>query len=242
MKILLEMLKAEGKLKQKQLVDKSPLGYRNTLDAKARLTAGLLMLRDSNNMLTLTKDSDYKQEFARYEIIRRIFSRYGFFSAEHLSMYTKGEYRMFEIRSILSKLEKQGYLVKGYLLEGSDVLHWFLKEDLNMLDAPNAHYDAVISPRDNLMHYLVPFVQRKFGMGSSSMIISKSQIIAAAVIKSTKNEHILVKYRGQDEGMSILRDFSSGLGKRLITEKEEIVDEYDDVVDWYEKYTRPGGK
>ena len=71
--------------------------------------------------------------------------------------------------------------------------------------------------------------------------ISESQIIAAAIIKAGKTEHILMKFRGDESARDILKQFSARLGKRFLVAKEEIVSDYDDVEDWYEKYTRPGG-
>ena len=59
-----------------------------------------------------------------YPTCKRLFDQFGIFSAEKLGLYTKGEYRMPEIRRILKELEDESVLVKGYLLEGSDKLHW----------------------------------------------------------------------------------------------------------------------
>ncbi|MDO9537806.1 MAG: crosslink repair DNA glycosylase YcaQ family protein, partial [Thermoplasmata archaeon] len=248
MEMLITMFKEEGHMKWRDITDLSPLGYRSTQDTRHRLTAGLILLRDSENRYYLTPDSEYTEKFARKEVIRRIFLQFGIFSAEMLGYYAKGEFRMFELRTILQELEDEGFLVKGYFLGDrsgprgySDSLHWMLKEDVKKIQKRAKKCEIVITPRDNLMHYLIPMVQGKFGMGSSWMIISEGRLIAAAMIKASKTEHVLMKFRGLESAMPILKDFSSSLGKRFRVAKEKIVDNYDDVEDWYEKYTRPGG-
>ena len=248
MELLIAMFKEEGPMKSNRMADASPLGYNNTMEARQKLSAGLILLRDSENRYFLTQESKYNEAYARKEVIKGMFNQFGIFSAEMLGYYTKGEFRMFELRTILQELEDEGYLVKGYFLRDpngprwySDSLHWILKEDVRQIQKRPKNFEGVITPRDNLMHYLVPMVQGKFGMGSSWMIISESQIIAAAIIKAGKTEHILMKFRGDESARDILKQFSARLGKRFLVAKEEIVSDYDDVEDWYEKYTRPGG-
>ena len=225
------------------------LGYNATLEARKRLTAGLILLRDSENRYYLTPNTKYSPEFARKEVIRRIFRQFGIFSAEMLGFYIKGEYRMFELRTILQELEDEGFLVKGYFLRNgdlpgwqSDSLHWIVKEDVKQVQKRPVRFDVVLTARDNLAYYLVPMVGAKFGMGSSWIVISDGEMIGAASVQLKKTENRVMRFEGSRGAWDMLRSRSMELGKRLVLAKDKPEpSEADDVEDWYEKFVRPGG-
>jgi ATP-dependent Lhr-like helicase len=248
MQMLISMFKEEGHMSWGNMVRLSPLGYRSTLEARQKLGYGLILLRDPENKYYLTPDSPHSKEYARKEVIRGIFRQFGIFTAELLGFYTKGEYRMFELRSILQELEDEGFLVKGYFLRHgdsprwqSDALHWVVKEDIEMLRKRPTGFEAVLTARDNLAYYLVPFVTQKFGIGSSWIAISDGEIIGAASVQIKKKENIAVRFEGNDRAWSLIRARSSELGKRLVLRPREGPREDDNVEDWYEQYVRPGG-
>lgn len=249
MEMLMAMFKEEGPLKWSQMVTLSPLGYANTLETRQRLAAGLYLIRNSDNDYCLTPDSKYTKEFARKEVIRRMFQQFGIFSAEMLGFYVKGEFRMFEIRSILQELEDEGFLVKGYFLRSeeapawqSDSLHWLVRKDIKRIQKKPEKFDVVLTARDNLAYYLTPFVGRKFGLGSSWISISNGEMIGAASIQLKKTENLVMRFEGSQEAWDMLRSRSMELGKRLMLAKDKPQPTEDDgVEDWYEKFVRPGG-
>jgi hypothetical protein len=248
MSVLMKMLREEGPMKGSRMAGMSPLGYRGTMEARQRLTSALLALRDDENKYYLTPESKYEARFARKEVIRRIFRQFGVFSAEMLGFYTKGEYRMFELRTILQELEDEGFLAKGYFLRQeqgprwqADSLHWIVREDLKQIKKRSARFDAVLTARDNLAHYLTPYVAQKFGIGSSWVAISDGEIIGAASVQLKKKENIAMRFEGSPRAWDMIRKFSSDTGKRMVLAGERKYIEADDVEDWYEQYVRPGG-
>ena len=151
---------------------------------------------------------------------------------------------MFELRSILDQLELDEFLTKGYFLAGSDTLHWIVKKDINRLIKKPAKFQAVITERDRLGAYLLPFVQRTFGIGSSWIVIEDGRLIAAAKMRRKKDEFIMKELIGDPEAWHTMKAYSADIGKRMRREEDiqPDIDEEEDVVDWYERYVRPGGK
>jgi hypothetical protein len=253
MSLVMSLLAQEGHMKGSRMARLSPLGYASTLEVRQRLTAGLLVLRDADNRYYLTRDTGLEPAEARKEVIRRMFRQFGTFSAEMLGFHTKGEYRMFELRSILRELEREGLIAKAYLLrdpEGerwySDSLHWVLREDLERIRGEPAKFDTVLTARDNLAFYLTPMVATKFGMGSAWLAISDGTIIGAATVQLKKRENIAVRFEGSQKAWDMLAAHSLSLGKRMVRAgdrkpAEPEAESYDDVTDWYEKFVRPGG-
>jgi ATP-dependent Lhr-like helicase len=69
---------------------------------------------------------------------------------------------MRELRDILAKLEDENVLVKGFLVEGDEAVHWMLAADAEKKIAlPKDEF--VLTPMDNLSYLLYPLIREKFG-------------------------------------------------------------------------------
>ncbi|MCK4266864.1 MAG: hypothetical protein KAX31_06255, partial [Thermoplasmata archaeon] len=235
---LISMFEEEGHLKWKEVLEKSPLSYRSTLDAKKRLTSGLFVLRDAENRYYLSAAAGTDRMGARKEVLKGIIHQFGIFSAEHLSLYTKGEFRMGEIRRVLRELEDEGTLVKGFLLEDSERLHWVLGADLDRLFRPPGKMDVVLTSEDRLAWYLLPRTQRKLGIGSSWVMIHDCDIIGAARVQRRKDEFPVKGFIGSQDAWNLLKAHAIQLGKRL-RKVEDDAGKYEDHEEWYERYLRP---
>jgi ATP-dependent Lhr-like helicase len=240
MKMLMRMFAEEGALRWREVVDKSPLGYRNTLEVKNRLTAGLLVLWNAKRQFELTPESPYSEKYARKEIVRKTFNQFGIFSAELLSYYLRNEYKMGELRRILRELEEEGFLAKGFILEGSDKLHWFVREDVKQMQKRPGRFDAVLPSMDRLAFYLVPWVTQKLKMGSSWIIIRDGEIIGAASARGKRTDIRILRFEGSQDAWELLKDHCRSNGIRL---KKEFVpiDEVEDYQAWYEKHLQSTG-
>lgn len=240
MKILIQMFKEEGALKWREVLDKSPLGYRSTLETKSKLTASLIVIWNAKRQFELSQESPYRQTFARKEIIRKTFQQFGVFSAEHLSYYLRNEYKMGELRRILQELEKEGFLAKGFVLEGSDKLHWIVKDDLSQIRKKPAKFDVVLPSMDRLAFYLVPWTVQKLKIGSSWVVISDGEIIGAASARGRRGDIRVLKYEGSAKAWELFKDFCAENGIRVRKEFVKLEEE-EDYQAWYEKHLQHTG-
>ena len=99
---------------------------------------------------------------ARKAVVRNLFENFGLMSAENLSRFMKFELRMRDLRDILARLEDDGVLVKGFLVEGDDSVHWVLAADSDKKIALSKD-EFVLTPMDNLSYLLYPMIREKFG-------------------------------------------------------------------------------
>ena len=106
---------------------------------------------------------DMSVDEGRREIIRHIFRNFGVFSAENLSRFIRYEMPMKELRTILADLEKEGLLVKGFLIKDDDTVHWALRDDLDRIGEIKVNESFVLSPEDNLHFYLQPWIKQEVG-------------------------------------------------------------------------------
>ncbi|MCK4757761.1 MAG: winged helix DNA-binding domain-containing protein, partial [Thermoplasmata archaeon] len=238
MKYIVTILDREHKMKWSQIIDYTPLSYTNATQALSGLVSGLHVLRDVKSFHYLTPLFRYGKEEARERVLWLIISSFGIFSAESLSLYTKAEFRMGEIRKMLAKFEKEEKLVKGFLSPDDNTLYWLVKEDLPLLPMKKHDIELVLAPSayDRLSTYLMPYIRKKFGMGSSFIVISGGDIIGAFGANLRRTELVIRKYVGDDAGWNIIKQYAKSIGRRFkIKEEDEDGMSDEELMDWYDK-------
>ncbi len=237
MRYLITILDSEHEMKRNRLLEAAPLGYNKAVEALNRLIKGLHIIRAGNNMFYLSPEYIYEKEEAREKVLWLIISSFGIFSAEWLSMYTKGEFRMGEIRRALGKFESEGKLVKGFVSEDDNILYWMMLEDIGMLPMKPHDLDIVLAPSayDRLSTYLLPIIRKRFGFGSSFIVISEGIIIAAFRGNMRKTELLVGEYRGDEKGWDLIPDFSRRIGRRMKKKEDPEAMTDDEIMDWYDK-------
>ena len=169
--------------------------------------------------------------------IKNIISQFGVFSAENLAMYTKFEYKIGEVRAILKDLEKEGYLKRGYFIQGDDTLYWIVNVDLEKLRAgwdPRFPSVFVLPPDDRLATFLTPRIQERFRMGNCFVIFEAGIIIEAFKGRMGRNEIVLRDVRANTKGMEALRQFAYRRGLRIVEKSKDEPDEWD-IISYVDK-------
>ena len=153
-KLVLRIITDQQPVKRERLLELSPLGRQDTLDALKSLYAESRVYLDNVQSYVTVKRRKISRETAWRRIIGRLFDIYGVMTAEALGTLLGHEIPMREIRKALRALEDEGRLVKGYLLRGSGILHWASMEAFVRLGKTAFSESVVLSPEDNLILYL----------------------------------------------------------------------------------------
>ncbi|MEC8875172.1 MAG: crosslink repair DNA glycosylase YcaQ family protein, partial [Candidatus Thermoplasmatota archaeon] len=112
-------------LPREELYRRSGMDPDSFKQSLTRLYQSLNLVRTTRgNYRTLPVNRIYEASEAKFRVVKRLVLSFGIISAEDLGMLLKGEIPMAELRKILSELEQEGTLVKGFLKEGSETLYW----------------------------------------------------------------------------------------------------------------------
>jgi ATP-dependent Lhr-like helicase len=222
-----------------QLFDRSVLGHRATYDAIKELSNGTLIYQDQNKRVRLVPPSTLSVLEARREIIRHCFRNFGIFSAENLSRYTRYELPMKELRGILADLEKEGLLVKGFLVDGDESVHWMLREDLEQVGKVRTAEQFVLGPEDNLHTYLAEWIRQNLGGSYFSLVMDGPRMIGSFRGRVKASDIVLQDFKGEKEARAVLTRYlkDNGLTIRVAEDPNTIPDW--EVQAFYEK-THPG--
>ncbi|MEM4729379.1 MAG: ATP-dependent helicase [Thermoplasmata archaeon] len=205
-------------------------------EALKRLYAGIFVIRDSKNRYVLTKESQLTVEEARRRVLRRIVENFGLVNAEALSAYVKHEFKMAELRGLLKEWENEGWLVKGYLVEGSEALFWIIKEDLDKVPQMEFRERVVLSPSDALSHYMAQEIRDRFGMGACFVVLDATEMTGA--FKATVRAGVLtITQMVGERTEEAAREFARRWGLRIeFSEKDagRPTDEWE-LISWYER-------
>ena len=162
MRSLLQIIIESGTISKRRLFDLSPVGERRTKEAMRRLHQGSRTCLDGANRIRAPTESKLTQREAQKEVVHLLFRNFGLFSAENLSRFMKFELRMRDLRSILAELEDEGLLVKGFLMQDDQTMHWALASEIEKI-GPLSKEEFVLTPMDNLWYYIQPQVKERFG-------------------------------------------------------------------------------
>ncbi len=162
MRSLLEMLAKEGAVSRRRLFDLSPVGEKRTHEAMRKLFLGSCIYLDGANRFRAVPALEMERAEARKAVVRNLFENFGLMSAENLARFMKFELRMRDLREVLAKLEDDKVLVKGFLVEGDDAVHWMLAADAGKeIALPKDEF--MLTPMDNLSYLLYPMIRERFG-------------------------------------------------------------------------------
>ncbi len=233
-KIVLAIIKDRQPVSKKAVIDNSPLSQEATTEALNSLVKLSMVYQDSSAAYNYLNVQPIDRDEAIETIVRMHFEDFGIFSAEQLGEFMN--LRMAVTRSILAKLEDDGYLVKGFFEEGSSTLYWMIADDID------AHYRPVtevlvLNTQDNLHLYLRRWIKAKVG-STEAVILRGTEIIGSFKGKLTAAGAKVEEFKGGDDAWRALRSVATSLGVRVEQETDQEDDDWD-VSEFYLK-TNPG--
>jgi ATP-dependent helicase Lhr and Lhr-like helicase len=233
---LLKILRDKGSLNKEEMYTLSLVGKKGTYEALLALQKSGNVYTDHRGRLRPVPESDLDVHEARKEVIRGLFRNFGVFSAEDLQRFVLNEISMREMRVILSELEKEGLLVKGFLREGSQSLHWMLGEDLSSMDESFGE-SFVLTPEDNLYLYLKPWI-KETRPSMSSVIFRGTEVVGAFSYRKRGKDIIITEFEGDREARALLNKHVKRLGLTIRGEETGGIPDWE-IQEFYEK-VHPG--
>lgn len=231
MEEVLELVREHEPVSKGRLRAVSPFLEEVTEGALRRLYRALHVTRDPRGRYRSVGDAPLSQEEARDRVFRRIVESFGVFSAENLGAYTRFEYNMAEVRRRLRQLEREGILVKGFLVEGDPTVYWALRDD--GLGRVRFEGRFILSPQDPLSLYLRDWLRETWRMGVSYAAFDGPRTVAAFKARKRGDELVITEYEGDPAARALLSGFSRQ-NELTVRERAQEMDEWE-VVRWYER-------
>ncbi len=252
---LLQLLENHGAMTRKELRARANLDDRTFGETLKRLFCALYLVRDlRNRYISLAAGSGglrggegmapggapsvAEHEMARATVLRRIVERFGVVSAEGLATYTKHEYKMQEIRTLLHRWEQEGWLVKGYLMEGSDTLYWALAAELDSLERYGGSGEVVLPNTDPVVQLWGEEIRARFQLGSAYLVLKDGELVAAIKAHRKGGQLNYGEVVGDERGLETLKAFGRRWGLKTSPKEEETADADEEdweLMLWYER-------
>lgn len=232
--LLANLIKDRQPVSRKEILANSALSANKTLEALSNLSRLSMIYQDSDMFFSMVPSMNISYEDALKDVFRRHFREFGIFAAEQMSQFSGVKMR--DTRFILSELEDEGLLVKGFFLEGDPTLRWMLAKDL---DTPIKPFRDVflLNTQDNLHFYLRPYIKDRCG-SSECVVFSGTEIIASFKGKVCSTGAKVEDFKGSDKALRYIRELAKTLGVKIEDEKSEEDEDWD-VSEFYLK-TNPG--
>jgi ATP-dependent Lhr-like helicase len=231
---LQRIIEEEAPISKHKLFDLSPVGHRRSYDALRALLRSTNVYADGHGLLRQVPDIVMEPNEAKKELMRMAFRNYGMFSAENLSRFLGFIMPMRELRSALADLEKEGLLVKGFLLQGDDTMQWMLAEDVDKVKGIEPPERFVLTSDDNLAVYLqYPWIRAHFGC-TCNVIFDGVEMKAAYKARTRGKDISIVEFIGDREARRTLNEHIRSLGLTLRDEEGDRLPEWE-IQEFFEK-------
>ncbi len=237
METVLDIVKDKEPVPKRTIYHQSPYSRRRTKEAIDELYEGLIVLRDDEKRYITTPSTDLEPREAKKKVVRWAFENFGFFSAEKLSSYLGSDFRMVEVRSILSELVEEDHLTKGYLIEGDEDVYWMLKEGVDEIEDVDFDRTVVVSVKDRLNLYFREDMKDEFDLGTCNVIFKGPKMVAAFNARIRSGMVKITDFEGRKRYRKVIKDWAYGhnLGiKDSTNKKERRVSDYE-IRKWYER-------
>ncbi len=237
METVLDLVKDKEPTPKRTIYHLSPYSKKKTKEVLEELYGGLLIVRDHNDRYVTSSKADLTEWEAKKRVVRWTFKNFGIFSAEKLSSYLGSDYSMSEIRNILSELVEEGFLFKGFLTKGDDLVYWILSDDLDVL--PDISFDekGVITKKDRLNLYYREEIKEKFDLGTSHIVFSGPEFKAAFEASLSSNSVSIKEFEGEKGGKGLIKKWAYEHNMSMKDEEKEEKEKVSDyeIRKWYEK-------
>ena len=236
MRMLISVIKDRQPISRRDLLSNSTLGEVRSAEALRRLRRGSIVHTDMDNRYNLVPLREMPLEQAHDRILRMMFSNFGIFSAEQLSMMLGADINMRQLRSALARLEDEGFLVKGFLLRDQATVYWMMAEDVSE-DVTRFRDQAVIGTQDNLHIYLRHSPFRDFDT-NENLIFEGTDVSGAYVGRFSADRITIDSFRGPDSALRSLKDLARSRRVPINDPVDPEVEDWD-IWEFYRK-THPG--
>ena len=233
-KIIRDLIKDRQPVSKKKIVEYSPLSLDATVDAINDLMHLSVIYQDSSSAYCIMKGKKIPKDEATEKVMRMHFEDFGMFSAELLSTFLN--IRMGTTRHFLTKMEDEGFLVKGFLEEGSSTLYWMLASDADR-KTDRVRDTIILNTQDNLHLYLRNRIKKEIG-ATEAVVLRDCKVIGSFKGKLTISGAKIEDFKGSDEAWRAIKMSAISLGVRIDDEGNQVDEDWD-VSEFYIR-TNPG--
>jgi ATP-dependent Lhr-like helicase len=231
---LISIIKDRQPVSKKEIVDHSPYSLDRTVELLSELSKASVLCQDGESQYRLVQLRDVDRMDASKEVAKMHFGYFGVFSAEELSYFLS--VRMPQVRKVLRTLEDEGFLKKGFFLEGDSTLRWMLAEDVGK-EPPKFKENFLLNTQDNLHIYLRGLLKEQVP-SARSVIFSGTRVVGSFKGKVCPTGAKVEEFEGSDRARRIMKEAAQSVGVSLETERQREDDDWD-VSEFYIK-VNPG--
>lgn len=236
---VLRVVRHQQPVKRDRLLELSPLGEGATAEAVRSLYLSSRLYLDGSQSYVSVPKSKLRRGQAWARIIERMFGVYGVMSAESLATLLGHEIPMREVRAALRSLEDDGFLKKGYLIEGSTTLYWASDAAVRILGKARFDRQFVLSPEDNLTLYLRAGFRGRLPDTGRHAVFRGPELIGSFVGKVREGKLEVDDIHGDEDCAAVIVEYARTMGLALREREAGRISDWE-IMEFYKK-THLGG-
>jgi ATP-dependent Lhr-like helicase len=238
-KLILRIVTDKRPLKRNKLLNLSPLGPEETVEAAKGLYHSSCLYLDSTLAYVPSKRRRMTREAAWLVLVSGLLDVCGVASAESIGMMLGRDLRMREVRKLLKELERRGRLVKGHLLRGSSTVYWATVEAHRALVRGEIFTEyTVLSPEDNLYQFLKASFRDLMPVSGRYAVLRGPNVVGSFAGRVKEGSLLVSDIDGDADCRRAIDDYARMIGMRLRETRRADAPDWE-IMEFYEK-SHPG--
>ncbi|MBE6527410.1 MAG: ATP-dependent helicase [Thermoplasmata archaeon] len=233
---VLKVVSDRAPISKKEIQFRVRGSYDDTADAITSLMKKTVICQDEDNYYRPVPVNGMTRDDGLIEVARWHFTDYGIMSADDVAEYL--DLHMWETRHVLSLMEAEGILSKGFFIEGDSTLYWALREDVGK-PVPKFNSMFILNSQDNLAHFLRKEIKESASTMRSAVFLG-TKVAGTFKGKVVPGEAKVEEFSGSDEAWDFLAETARSYGISLAPRRRDDLDEMDWESSEFYSRTNPG--
>jgi len=234
---VLELIRDYAPLTAGEVKNSPLMGEESASSALKSIFRSGLAFKDFRGRYVVPDMPEMDREEAVRMLVETWISIFGLVNPSHLSSFSGFAVSNSEVRAVLSEMEAEGKMVKGFFLIKEDRIFWIPSEDIKKLPKVKVK-DPLIIYQDSVTRlYLADFLKQYMDTGAASLVLDGGKIIGTFSGRVHKGELVITSFKGSSRLPRVARVAARRSGLTLSEQGEEEMSDWE-ITDYYERAYR----
>ena len=230
---VLELIRDYGPLSAADVKNSPLMGEESASRALKALYRSGRLFKDHRGRYLVPKAASLTRDEALHELVTSWINMFGLVNPAHLSSFSGFAVSNAEVRDVLSRMEAEGRLVKGFLLRGEDRIFWIPAEDTKRFSRVRVK-DPIIIYQDSIVRlYLAEFMKQYMDTGAASVVMDGGKVIGTFSGRVVRGELIINSFEGSSRLPRVAKTAAKRAGL-IVSEHEDELSDWE-ITDYYER-------
>ena len=231
---VLELIRNYAPLSAGEVKNSPLMGEESASKALKSIFRSGLVFKDHRGRYTAPDVPDMSREEAVRLLVEAWINIFGLVNPSHLSSFSGFAVSNSEVRGVLSEMESEGKMAKGFFLTDEDRIFWIPSGDIKKLSKAKVKEPIIVYQDSVTRLYLADFLKHYMDTGAASLVLDGGKIIGTFTGRVHKGELAIASFDGPSRLPRVAKLAARRSGLTLSEQGKEEMSDWE-ITDFYER-------